>query len=283
MNIIKLKRRRFCECGCGEYTKSGNRFLYCHHWKGRKHLEETKKKISNINIGRVVSLETRKKLSETKIGNKNPFFGKTHSPEILRRLSKINKGKKISREIVEKRLKKLIGRSRPDSVKQKLSEANKGKKLSEETKRKISEKMKGKKNSLGVHPSNETRRKLSESKKGEKSYRFGKTWSQEDKERIGRQTRERLIDPRNHPNWKGGISMEPYCFIWSDSDFKKSILQRDNYQCQNSNCWKIGSRIVLHHIDYDKKNCQPSNLITLCNSCNSRANFNREYWKQIYG
>jgi len=40
--------------------------------------------------------------------------------------------------------------------------------------------------------------------------------------------------------------------------------------------------ITIHHIDYVKKNCHPDNLITLCRSCNSRANKNRDYWQNLY-
>ena len=86
----------------------------------------------------------------------------------------------------------------------------------------------------------------------------------------------------NHYNWKGGISSEPYCPIWSDKDYKESIKQRDNYICQNPYCYKTTDRLVIHHIDYDKKNCHPSNLITVCNSCNSRANIDREWHKEWY-
>jgi len=86
-----------------------------------------------------------------------------------------------------------------------------------------------------------------------------------------------------HPGWKGGISCEPYCDIWVDKEYKISILERDNYKCQNPYCsGRFVHKLVLHHIDYNKKNCHPSNLITLCNSCNSRANFNREYWQNLY-
>lgn len=38
--------------------------------------------------------------------------------------------------------------------------------------------------------------------------------------------------------------------------------------------WKGG----LPHIDYEKGNCKENNLISLCSQCNSRANFNRNYW-----
>ena len=88
-----------------------------------------------------------------------------------------------------------------------------------------------------------------------------------------------------HWNWKGGISCEPYCDIWLDKDFKESIKERDNYECQNPDCWHKDGKaamLTIHHIDYVKKNCRPENLITLCNSCNTRANYNREYWQEFY-
>ena len=34
----------------------------------------------------------------------------------------------------------------------------------------------------------------------------------------------------------------------------------------------------VHHIDYNKNNCDPKNLITLCNNCHSKTNTNRKYW-----
>jgi len=95
---------------------------------------------------------------------------------------------------------------------------------------------------------------------------------------------ERCSGP-NHHNWKDGISFEPYCEVWADKEYKADIRNRDSNECQNPDCWyKKGeaASIVLHHIDYDKKNCSPSNLIALCRSCNSRANVNRGYWESFY-
>ena len=83
-------------------------------------------------------------------------------------------------------------------------------------------------------------------------------------------------------NWKGGISCEPYCDVWADEEYKDDIKARDNYECQNPDCWKTYKRLCLHHIDYGKKNCSPSNLITLCISCNGRANKDREWHTDYY-
>ena len=86
----------------------------------------------------------------------------------------------------------------------------------------------------------------------------------------------------NSPTWKGGISCEPYCDAWADKEYKEDIKARDNYECQNPDCWKTGAVLCLHHVDYDKKNCAPTNLISICKSCNARANFNREWYTRFY-
>lgn len=86
-----------------------------------------------------------------------------------------------------------------------------------------------------------------------------------------------------HWNWKGGITNQQYCEVWSDKVFEEYILERDNYECKNPECLKRPyKRLTRHHINYDKKNCSPDNLIVLCNSCNVRANFNREYWNELF-
>jgi len=86
----------------------------------------------------------------------------------------------------------------------------------------------------------------------------------------------------NHHNWKGGISFKPYSSEFN-SRLKESILERDNYQCQSPDCWgTMPYDLTVHHIDYNKENCDPSNLITLCRSCNGRANKNRKYRNEFY-
>ena len=85
----------------------------------------------------------------------------------------------------------------------------------------------------------------------------------------------------NNPNWKGGLSFEPYCPVFSDKEFKEQIKLRDGGICLNPFCSKKSNRLTIHHIDYDKKHCEQENLITLCVSCNAQANSDREwhmYW-----
>jgi len=78
-------------------------------------------------------------------------------------------------------------------------------------------------------------------------------------------------------NWQGGISFEPYSVDWNET-LKRAIRERDNYICQL--CNQYGN--VVHHIDYNKQNCNPDNLITLCRKCNGRVNANRNIWIRIF-
>jgi hypothetical protein len=85
-----------------------------------------------------------------------------------------------------------------------------------------------------------------------------------------------------HPNWQGGISCEPYCQDWT-KEYKECIKERDNYTCQNPDCWRKPLQdLNIHHINYIKKDCRSENLITLCRSCNLRANYNREWHTSFY-
>ena len=116
-----------------------------------------------------------------------------------------------------------------------MSLASKGRKLSIETRQKIREAH------IGMKVSDETKQKMRIAKLGEKSY-----------------------------NWLGGKSFEPYS-IEFNKELKQSILKRDNYKCQNLKCLKKSNKLHIHHIDYDKKNNNLDNLITLCNSCHSKT------------
>lgn len=90
------------------------------------------------------------------------------------------------------------------------------------------------------------------------------------------------ITGKNHYNWKGGISFEPYPVEWTKI-LKEQIRTRDYHVCQI--CGKTteenGRKLDVHHIDYIKANLDTLNLIALCIKCHRKTNHNRDYW-QIY-
>lgn len=83
------------------------------------------------------------------------------------------------------------------------------------------------------------------------------------------------------PHWKGGAK-GGYCRVWRTKEFKDYVKERDNNKCQNPYCFNSDNVLHIHHIDYDKKNCSPYNLITVCRACNSRANIDRAWHTAWY-
>jgi hypothetical protein len=81
----------------------------------------------------------------------------------------------------------------------------------------------------------------------------------------------------NNPNWKGGKSFELYPEGWH-KELKTTIRKRDRFICKI--CGKNGYHV--HHIDYNKKNLDLNNLITLCGSCHTKTNFKRDYWQMYF-
>ncbi len=209
-----------CECGCGGEIISKP----YHKYRG------IPKYIRGHNVrGRHHSIESKKKQSESHMGEKNSRFGKHCSLE----------------------------------TKKKMSESRIGISYSEQTIRKMSESKKGK----HLSP-------MSEFKKDN---------------HYSPQTEFKKGTPIElHPSWKGGISFFPYCIKFNRS-LKEKIRERDNYQCQNPQCLctqlesLLGyhKKLSIHHIHYDKENCYPD-LITLCISCNSKVNSNRDYWEELF-
>jgi hypothetical protein len=134
-----------------------------------------------------------------------------------------------------------------------ISQANTGRKLTEEIKKKISlnhADMSGKNNPF-----------------------FGKTHISES------------IKQMSLSHGGTGIPNEKirYPFIWISR--KETIRERDNYTCQECNIKQKDyyRKLDVHHIDYDKQNCSPKNLITLCHNCYMYTNGgNRDYYYAYY-
>ena len=218
--------------------------------------EEHKAKLSASNKGKKRSKETCARISAAKKGCN---LGRKHTPETRAKMSAALKGK-----------------PRP-----KGSAALMGHSVSEETRAKISESLKGRKLSA------EHRKSLSVSKKGKpRPYLVGREHSPEHKASISAALKGRLrpgISGPKHPRWLGGISRKPYTFSFSP-ELKKEIRERDGCKCQLCGVPQIecSRKLSVHHIDYDKKNSDPVNLITLCNTCRSRTNINRDHWKALF-
>lgn len=89
----------------------------------------------------------------------------------------------------------------------------------------------------------------------------------------------------DNSNWRGGIGNAPCAFEFNEK-FKTSIREKDNNTCQL--CGKTkeeeGQNLAVHHIYYDKENSNviPERFMTLCNSCNLKVNFKREYWTEFF-
>lgn len=135
--------------------------------------------------------------------------------------------------------------------------------------------------------------KISLAKKGKTSWNKGIKMSEKTKEKLRKINKGKILtfehiqkikksNKGKHSGeksnfWKGGIAYLPYSIDWTET-LRTSIRERDKFVCQICNK-KQGNRLhSVHHIDYDKKNCNPNNLITLCISCHMKTNTNREKW-----
>ena len=192
--------------------------------------------------------------------------------------NKINLGRKLTEKQKEKIRLSLLGKKHTEKTRKKQSEALKGKAIrgygwhhSEITIAKMSKSGKGK------LKTEETKRKISKAKKGKKLPPF----TEKHKNNIKKALKGKFVGKyklEENPNWQGGKSFEPYSVDWTKT-LKRAIKERDRFTCQV--CGEQED-LMVHHIDYNKKNCNSNNLITLCRSCHSKTNYNRDYWTNYF-
>lgn len=264
--------------------------------------DEHKKKISKSLMGHIISDETRKKISKTKMGSH-------HSKETRRKMSESQRGhlcsdetkRKVSLAHKDKKLtdehkhnisqakkgthsspttefkngdKGHLGYKHSEEYKQKMSDAKKGQIISEETRRKMALA------NTGKTRSDEIKQKMSKIQRrlfaeGKIPPMKGKHFSSEHKLKIGLANRKNVGSLASA--WRGGKSREEYTYEFNMM-LKQKIRERDNYTCFV--CGRRG--MSVHHTDYNKVNCEEKNLVTLCSSCHSKTNFNREYWEECF-
>lgn len=234
-------------------------------FKGFKHTEETKKKISEANKGKTVSEERRRKLSKASQGRKLSEDAKRKISEARKGKTPWNKGKKGIQTAWNKGKQGLQsrenhpmwGKHHSIESRRKIAAGHKGKKLppfSTEHKKKISVALKGRQGFMGAN-----------------NPFYGKHHSEEYVKRVS--------GDRNS-NWKGGISFEPYCSKFNDQ-LKRRVRDRDNHTCQLCQSKENGRKLDVHHIHHDHKNCYPD-LIALCRMCHSITNANQNHYEPIF-
>jgi hypothetical protein len=252
---------------------------------GKKHSEKTRRKISDIVkgtkhplYGKHHSEETKIKMSKSHRGKNHPLYGKHHSEETKKKISEANRGENHP----------LYGTHPSEETRKKLSESHKGRPgvnngriFSDDVKRKMSLAHKGKHSgslnpmygkvgwNKGKHLSDEVRLKISKNN-------LGKHHSPKSEFKKG----NTLFVGEKNPAWRGGISFEPYCQKFN-KELKEKIRERDERVCQLCGIKENGKKLDVHHVHYDKENCEPD-LVALCRNCHVKINANREYWETFF-
>lgn len=95
--------------------------------------------------------------------------------------------------------------------------------------------------------------------------KFGIPTRDRSEARIGRK-----VGPKN-PAWKGGVADWDYASGWKV--IARKIRGRDEWTCQlcDEQRKRWGNCLHVHHIDGDKLNNDPLNLISVCASCHPRG------------
>ena len=218
-----------------------------------------------------LSAEVLAKLSVAMMGDTSPM----KCPAVAAKSAAARKGKGTGDrnamkrpEVAAKKAATMIGPKNPQWGKRGLKSPMWGQHHSAETINKIREVH------IGKLRSAESKARQSASTTGNKNHRWGKHHTPE---AVTKQADAKKGS--KNPSWLGGISREPYGWEWND-ELREEVRRRDGHQCQlcgapQAECKR---KLDVHHIDYDKKNSDPVNLVALCVFCNLKVNANRQHW-----
>ena len=250
MNKPKKNKRIKCACGCGntiwEYDKWNKKRKYIwKHCKGQM-------------LGKKHSKKTRRLMSKS---NPRYWLGKQFSKEHKEKMGSGNRGKKL---FFTKKWKRNIPKAR------------KGYKITPEARENI------RKGHLGISSWNKGLSKKTDKRMLKLANSIKKSMN---KPEIIKKTKRTWFKKgdilEKSLAWKGGLSFEPYG-VEFNKRLKTQIKKRDKHTCQFCGEKRKRIRHCVHHIDYNKRNNKPKNLITLCESCHQKTNFNREFWTAFF-
>lgn len=219
--------------------------------KGRKHRKPTAEQ----------NARQSERMKGTNVGKDNPMFGKKRTAKWKAEESERKKGKGVGKD------NPMFGKHQTKEARKKMSDGHKGLKRTEEDRRKISIGHGGD----GVLKEERTRQRCACGKCDE----------------LANPGRKFILNHNPsgslNPTWRGG--KRDYPPEWTE-ELRKSIRARDNHECQNPNCEgkDYGQKLAVHHIDSDRRNCNPWNLIALCHGCHGKATGSSDilYWETFY-
>lgn len=146
----------------------------------------------------------------------------------------------------------------------------------------------GKYGMTGKHHTEKSKQKIRNTRRARYTFAdnpmYGKHHTQESRQKISNNHADFSLE--KHPQWRGGISFEPYCAKFDD-DLKERVREFFGRKCFE--CNKIekenNRKLDIHHVNFDKMVCcndiKPL-FVPLCQSCHPKTNFNREYWEKYF-
>lgn len=112
----------------------------------------------------------------------------------------------------------------------------------------------------------------------------GRPWTEESKAKMRLAKLGKPGNRKGKTKFSDGVNTRGYHPFWHD--IRKIVYKRDGWICQECgvHCKNGGHKhqICCHHIDYDTMHNDYANLITLCASCHTKTNWQREHWIAHY-
>lgn len=184
----------------------------------------------------IYSEETRKRLSQSHMGQISGMKDKNHSEETKEKIKQARIGKIASKETKERMRQAHLGKT-----------TFKGKRHSEETKERMRQAHIGQVSwNKGKHHSEEAREKIRRAHIGDKNFNYGKHFSEEIKKKMS-QTRIGKNKGNKNPSWKGGIT--PIFRLLRTStkyvEWRQKCFIRDSFICQK--CGMNSGDLNVHH------------------------------------